>query len=387
MKIIIHHRVRKHLMFALLFPLCVYAQTIGETIDKIGKNFDVNVYLRTSYEASDKQNFTNGFKVNEARTEIMGNISERLVFRTRWRMNRQVSPSSVSNAPSSLDYAYIAYTFGEEKRYTLTLGKQRNNSGGWEFIDNPTYEYQYSQYISRQPNAFPVGAELSYKMNSRHSLHVQGFNPSPFSFDELHTNAKYAKEDLEKSKAPLAVNFTWKGSFWKDKFQTSYNVGTAQIARGKRDFQVSLGNKWRVKNLDVSLDLHHTTARVDYTNMISSFINGRTLSIDPLYVPAFARDMRFQSAVLRANYTLTSQWFVGIKTAFEQIHGKSSTNLERHRITKTMGQFAVEYKPFLNQNFKVFGYYAHFQDGFSGRMPRESHGVFSVGALWFLNAL
>lgn len=383
--------MKKYFIFSIFATSFFHAQTLGETLDNLGKNIDINVYLKTSYEGSDKEDFNNGFKINEARTEIMGNLHERLLYRTRWRMNRQTLLSSVSNSTSSMDYAYITYLLGKEKEYALTIGKQRNNSRGWEFTDNPVYEHQFSHYISQQPNPFPVGVELSYTINPKHIIYLQGFNPSALSFDELHKNTQYAQEDLKKSTFPLGINLTWKGIFLNNTFKTVYNIGTSQIAKGQQDFQISLGNKLSVDKLDLSLDMHHTSAKVDYTHVLSPFVNAYYRSFSPDYIPVFARNIQFQSAVVRANYSLSPQWFINCKATVEQIQSKENPNLEKHAVTKTMGQVAIEYKPFINQNFKIFGYYAHFQNHFSSALqntnPNTNHKIVAVGMLWLVNAL
>lgn len=383
--------MRKILFFTLLATSFSNAQTIEEGINKIGENIDINVYLRSSYEISDNEDKTNGFKVNEARMEIMGNITENLKFRTRWRMNRQVAPSSVSNAPSSLDYAYVGYQFGEEKKYSITVGKQMNNFGSWEFYDNPTFEYQYSDYINRQQNLFPVGVEFAYKINPNNSIHIQGFNPYTSSFDELHTNAQYKKNNLEKSKFPLGINLTWKGNLWDNKFKTIYTLTTSHIAKGKHNYQVSLGNKLVLDKFSGYLDLHHTDMKVDYNNIISSHINAHYSSLAMFYEPVFAQNIQFQSVALRLNYAITSKWSINAKSVFERVNRSKNSSLGNNLKNQYINQLAFEYQPFEKQDFKLFGYYAHFNNSFAKSLqtfqPNDSYGIFAIGALWFLNAL
>lgn len=381
--------MKKIFALALLTSSFVQAQTIGETLDKIGEKIDINLYLRTSYEISGSQDKPNAFKLNESRMEVMGDINENLAFRTRWRMNREISTSTLSNSPSSLDYAYLTYKFGKDKKYALSVGKQMNDFGSWEFYDNPTFEYIYSNYINKQQNLFPVGMELSYKINDQHSIQIQGYNPSEATFEQLHENqnTQYDTNQLEKSKFPIGINLTWKGNLFDNKFRTIYTVTSSQIAKGKNNFQVSLGNKVVLDKFSGYLDVHHTHAAVDYVNAISSSIN----ALQNPSAPIFAKDIVYQSAVLRLNYALTPQWYIMGKSIMERVGAGNHSTLTGTLSTNNINQIALEYKPFAHQDFKLFGFYAHFnsknRNALQNYAPNSNYGMLGVGALWYVNAL
>ncbi|MFB9121247.1 porin [Bergeyella porcorum] len=383
--------MKKYLLsLALLGAYSLNAQSLSDNINELKENFDINFYLRSSYEVSDNDAKANAFKLNEARMEIMGNITEDLSFRSRWRMNRQVETSTISNAPGSLDYAYLSYKFGEDKKYALTVGKQMNNFGSWEFFDNPIFEYQYSNYINKQQNLFPVSVEFSYKLNPHHTFHLQAFNPSEYSFDELHENTGYTTNGLEMAKLPYGVNLTWEGKMWDNKFRTIYTVTSSKIAKDKTNFQVSLGHKLVLDKFSGYLDLHHTDMAVDYVNMASPALNTYHTTINPNYTKGFAQDLQFQSAVMRLNYAITPKWHINGKTVFESIYAKNNSDL-KHITKHYVNQIALEYKPFEKQDFKIFGYYAHFNTNYADKLkattPNTQYGMFAIGALWYLNAL
>ncbi len=116
--------MRKYLLsLALLGAYSLNAQSLGETIEKLGKSADINLYLRSSLEMNSNESVANGIKVNEARLEIMGDATENLSYRFRARMNRTVAAGTQDNAPSSIDYAYITYKFGEDKKMEYYRGK------------------------------------------------------------------------------------------------------------------------------------------------------------------------------------------------------------------------------------------------------------------------
>lgn len=383
--------MKKIFALALFATSFAQAQTIGETLDKIGEKIDINLYLRSSYEISGDQATPNAFKLNESRMEIMGDINENLSFRTRWRMNKEISTSSLSNSPSSLDYAYLTYQFGEDKKYAFTVGKQINNFGSWEFYDNPTFEYIYSNYINQQQNLFPVGMEFRYKINDQHAIHVQGFNPSEATFEQLHANTGYDTNHLEKSHHPFGLNVTWKGNLFDNKFRTIYTVTTSQIAKGKNNFQVSLGNKVVLDKFSGYLDVHHTNVAVDYVNAISPSINAYQTVLTPNRSRTFAENVQYQSAVMRLNYAITPNWHIMGKTIWERVGAGANNPLSGTLSTNNINQFALEYKPFTNQDFKLFAFYAHFNSKNKNQLqnfaPNNNYGMLGLGALWFVTAL
>ncbi len=384
--------MKKYLLsLVLLGTYSLNAQTVGETIEKLGKSADINLYLRSSLEMHSNESVANGIKVNEARLEIMGDATENLSYRFRARMNRTVAAGTQDNVPSSIDYAYITYKFGEEKKWSVTIGKQMNNIGSWEFRDNPTFDYQYSHFVTKQQNLFPVGLQVSYNVNPKHSLHLQAFNTVNDAFSTIYTKTSYDTNGLEASKTPFGLNLTWIGKMFEDKFQTIYTLTTSQVAKGESNFQVSLGNKVVLDKFTGVVDVSHTNMAVDYVNMISPSINGYYLAQNPNYVSVYAQDLVFQTLGFRFSYAVMPNWFITAKTVFERIEDKNNLNLGKNLSTNNVNYLGLEFKPFDNQDFKLFGYYAQFHtkynENFRAYTPNFQNNIVAIGALWYLNVL
>lgn len=384
--------MKKYLLsLALLGAYSLNAQSLGETVEKLGQSADINLYLRSALEMNSNESVANGIKVNEARLEIMGEATENLSYRFRARMNRTVAAGTQDNAPSSIDYAYITYKFGEDKKWSTTVGKQMNNFGSWEFYDNPTFDYQYSDYVNKQQNLFPVGLQVSYQATPKHSFHLQAFNAMNDAFGTIHSKTLYDTNGLEASKTPFGLNLTWKGKMFEDKFQTIYTVTTSQVAKGENNFQVSLGNKVVLDKFTGVVDVSHTNMAVDYVNMISPSVNGYYLSQNPSYVNVYAKDLVFQTLAFRFNYAVTPKWHIAAKTVFERIGDKNKMDLGKNLSTNNVNYLGLEFKPFDNQDFKLFGYYAHFHtkynENFRAYTPNFQNNMVAIGALWYLNVL
>lgn len=156
-------------IFGLLSVGMMNAQTGNEKVDNFLNNTDINFLLRSSLEVPQGEGNPSVFKQNEARMQITGKINPDLAYNVRFRLNRNTSPLS-DNAPSSLDYASLEYTFGKDKKWAVTLGKQAIFVGSWEYEKNPTYEYTYSNYLIKQLNLFAVGGKLAYSPNKNNNF-------------------------------------------------------------------------------------------------------------------------------------------------------------------------------------------------------------------------
>ncbi|PST44220.1 hypothetical protein CYV15_06280 [Riemerella anatipestifer] len=385
--------MKKKLLFLLVCPVSfLFGQADSTNILKnFTKNTEVNILFRSALEFTDVHQNQDALRLNEARMEVQGNVVENLKYRVRYRLNRTQAQLSLDNAPSSLDIAYIDYKFGKTNKWNIVLGKQANDFGSWEFENNPTFEYVYSDYINRQQNIFTMGAKLAYQIDENNSIRVQAFNTSNHNFSTLHKQRAYITNGLEAAKIPLGFNLTWRGDFFNKTFKTFYSVATSQIAKGEQNFQVALGNKLVTDNLEVYLDLHHTNMAVDYTNIASSVINQYRGAIVSDYEPYFSKNIQFQTAVLRLDYKITPKFIITGKSIYERANDRSENGLGNGLRQNQTNMIGLEYKPIASQDFKFFGYFSNTNITHNKMVktyvPNTSQSMFSVGVLYFLKAL
>ncbi len=385
--------MKKKLLFLLVCPVSfLFGQADSTNILKnFTKNTEVNILFRSALEFTDVHQNQDALRLNEARMEVQGNVVENLKYRVRYRLNRTQAQLSLDNAPSSLDIAYIDYKFGKTNKWNIVLGKQANDFGSWEFENNPTFEYVYSDYINRQQNIFTMGAKLAYQIDENNSIRVQAFNTSNHNFSTLHKQRAYITNGLEAAKIPLGFNLTWRGDFFNKTFKTFYSVATSQIAKGEQNFQVALGNKLVTDNLEVYLDLHHTNMAVDYTNIASSVINQYRGAIVSDYEPYLSKNIQFQTAVLRLDYKITPKFIITGKSIYERANDRSENGLGNGLRQNQTNMIGLEYKPIASQDFKFFGYFSNTNITHNKMVktyvPNTSQNMFSVGVLYFLKAL
>lgn len=371
------------------------ASVLIKTKEEFLKDFKLNFLLRNAIEIPGGSQ-TAHFKTSETRMELTGKIKPSLSFRVRFRLNRPLNPLSSDNSPGSIDHAAINWNFGKGQRWSLNLGKQSASIGSWEFDQNPTYEYQYSDFINYQTNIFLTAARLGYQPNENQTFYMQFHNTWNNDFQTIHRNTihrtngyavSYAVNGLEAAKIPMGVYWAWVGKLFDGKWQTFYSYNISQFAKNKTNQSVALGNKAVLPRWEAYLDLQFQTLGMDYANLVSPAINDYLAPLPP----TFAQHINYKSATLRVDWEFIQNWFITAKGIYEnasQLEGdfKAGRNF-RNKYSYLLG---LEYKPIKSQHMKIFGYY--YNNSVRYDMPAavdrnvQDH-LFSAGFLYFINVL
>lgn len=332
------------------------------------KNVDINLLLRNAYEIP-SGSAASGFKMNEARLEFRGKVVKDLEFRVRTRLHKADALRDFDGSTSNLDMAYVAYKFGEKKNWEVTVGKQNNMMGSWEFEKNPTFEYKYSKVVGGYNNLFAMGARVSYSPVKDHTFTIQGHNIYNDSFDKkVGANANM----WTGSKTPILVQAVWQGNFFDKKLRTWYSAGASEYARGKSNFHLSLGNKVVLKNFEAYLDLATTSFGFDHNKLMGEY----------------AEDINIKSAVLRLDYKFLPNWNVTGKGFYESISARKADNGSNLK-SNTGYLFGLEYQPIKTQNMKFFTYYYGNHENYkkSLGLSNKNSNMFAIGVLYLVNVL
>jgi hypothetical protein len=353
------------------------------------KKINLNFLLRSSLEIPDGD-AQGGIKMNEARFEVMGTLAPDLDFRVRYRLNRSQAPRSQDNSPGSVDHASVNYRFGKNKKWSVNVGKQAAYVGSWEFETNPTFEYQYSEFVNNQTNIFLMAIRLGYKLNENHSVYLQLHNTYNENFNTLHSTTGYQANGLKGSKAPMGVYASWLGKLFDQKLHTFWSYNVSKFASGKVNHAVALGNKVVLKNFHGYLDVQSAWLAVDYPNIASPSINKYRSFIVPGTAPVFARDVNYKSAVLRLDYQFMPGFFATTKGYYETASQFKGNSLAGNNFRENIGYLVgLEYKPIVNQQFKFFGYYYNntvkYNNVIATANEKHQRNLFSVGVLYFVN--
>ena len=112
------------------------------------KNDAFNVYLNYAASAQalyDGNEWSSKIANKQLRLEIKGNITPKLFYRLRHRMNKGNSAQTEDNFAKATDIMMVGYHFND--KFTVMAGKMCQIWGGHEFDENPMYIYQYSDMV------------------------------------------------------------------------------------------------------------------------------------------------------------------------------------------------------------------------------------------------
>lgn len=362
----------------------------GEEVEKL-KNFDINFLLRSSLNFSNDvyNEDVDHLRLDESRFELQGDINEKVSFRFRYRMNRSQAPQDLDNAPGALDIAALQYRFGKDNRWDLTFGKQAAEVGSWEFETNPTYEYHYTEYVNNILNLFLMAVKLGYEFMPNQTFSLQLHNTYNQSFRSSFNGTGYNTDGLMASSTPLGLYAAWRGGFADNKFLTFYSFNVSEYARGKTNTAVSLGNKVILPRFSAYLDLQTTRQAVDFTNLASPLYN--EVEAYQQADMRYARNVNYKTAVLRLDYEFIPRWFFTTKGWYETTSMKENDQLGRNFRNRFGYWLGLEYKPVNDQNLRFFVNYFSLETILNNRAESiqndEASDVFSVGFLYFINAL
>lgn len=351
--------------------------------------FNLNIFGRTSLNVGQNKDshLNTGFKLDEIRVLLSGNLNPDLSYKIRFKLNKSFSTTSQDNGSKALDYALIKYRFGKQKQWEVTLGKQAAAVGSYEFFNNPVYEYAYTDHVGSILNLFVVGANFSYRVNPGHKFHLQVYNTSTETFDQLIKNAEYGVGDLKQSERPLGAYLTWEGSFLNKTFHTKWSYNYSQLVANSDNHAISLGNMYQSKNTKVYLDLQYSVFGVDHTMLASNSIHAFKGNIGA--DRTMQRNIVYKTAVLRFDQQFNKSWGISLKGAFETATASKDKEIGHNFRTNWVGYAALEYKPILNKDWKFFVGYVDNTISYKNRigLPTEKNSRFTVGTYFNLSAI
>ena len=117
-------------------------QSLAERIGKIEKkNNAFNVYFNyaASFHTQERGNgWETGFANKELRLEIKGDLTDKLFYRLRHRLNKDNSAKGEDNFAKATDIMMVGYNFSD--KLSVMGGKMTQIWGGYEYDENPMYD-------------------------------------------------------------------------------------------------------------------------------------------------------------------------------------------------------------------------------------------------------
>lgn len=380
------------LAMALSLPLAGFAQgnntgmggndgdyeSLAHRVFNLEKKTDAfNVYFNyaSSFQEYDDGNaWTSSFKNKQARIEIKGNITDKLSYRFRHRLNKNNTAQSEDNFAKATDILMVGYQF--TPKLGVQAGKMCQNWGGFEFDENPMYIYQYSDMVDNMDN-FMAGLVVAYHPvpSQEIAVEVSDANNGKFT-DEYGAGAVAVTghgdgiRQLEKSNNPLTYIVNWNGNFFRGRFQTRWSWGLQTQARHEYSRMWVFGQKLNLPRVQWYVDYMGAWDGLDRlriaSNDLSAFLGGQENT--------YFSDVHYNSLISKVNWQFVPRWNFMAKGTYETASVSKIEQLKNYR--KSIGYIAsVEYYPVKDQDLRLFlAYVGHHYD-FSQKCGLEDYST------------
>ena len=315
--------------------------TSPEGINPIDKRFNIYFNFQSSLDAEKEgeQDMTTKFKARQLRLEVRGNITDRIFYRFRHRLNKSNAGVDLDNLAKATDMLYAGFHIDD--KWALTVGKMCQAWGGYEFDLNPMNIYEYSDFIENMDN-FMLGGMVTFTPNANHEFNLQVTDVRNDKFENIYGD----KTGLKQSNVPLTYIFNWNGSFFDNILQTRWGVGLQSEADGYNNTMVMLGTRVALPKFQAFLDYMRADEQFDrlcYTPQSKIKVQGRDVIVG-------LKDTKYNTFVLKGEY----QPIPSFNLFAQGIYETAESNLAGNKMTGLGYYGGVEYLPFPSQDLRFF---------------------------------
>ena len=335
-------------------------QSIHERITKLEKKNDMfNLYFNyaASFQAehnSLSDEWGTKFANKQLRIEIKGNLTDKLYYRLRHRLNKATDAKGEDNFAKATDIMMVGYNFND--KLSISGGKMCQIWGGFEFDENPMYIYQYSDMVDYMDN-FMAGVTVSYKPIPTQEIAVEISNSYNGKFaDEYGDEAVVVNNDeahaLQKSKNPLTYIINWNGSFFDGKLNTRWAWGLQTQAKGKYSRMLTLGQQLNLPKFQWYFDYMGAFDDLDRLKIATNELRDALVGGDaPGNV--YLGKVHYNSFITKANWQFAPSWNLMLKGMYETASVTKMEQFKNYR--KSFGYTgSIEYYPAKQQDFRLF---------------------------------
>lgn len=337
-------------------------QSIHERITKLEKKNDMfNLYFNyaASFQAehnSLSDEWGTKFANKQLRIEIKGNLTDKLYYRLRHRLNKATDAKGEDNFAKATDIMMVGYNFND--KLSISGGKMCQIWGGFEFDENPMYIYQYSDMVDNMDN-FMAGVTVSYKPIPTQEIAVEISNSYNGKFaDEYGDEAVVVNNDeaqaLQKSKNPLTYIINWNGSFFDGKLNTRWAWGLQTQAKGKYSRMLTLGQQLNLPKFQWYFDYMGAFDDLDRLKIATNELGGAFVDDEgDALGNVYLGKVHYNSFITKANWQFAPSWNLMLKGMYETASVTKMEQFKNYR--KSFGYMgSIEYYPAKQQDFRLF---------------------------------
>ena len=307
---------------------------LDEKESPLHKKFNMYFNFQSSFDVEKEKDkdMTAQFKARQLRWEVRGDITDRIFYRLRHRLNKPNAAASLDNLAKATDMLYAGFRLDE--KWALTVGKMCQAWGSFEFDLNPMNIYEYSDFIENMDN-FMVGGMITYAPNANHEFNLQITDVRNDTFANIYGTTS---PTITASKAPLTYIFNWNGNLFENLIQTRWGVGVQTEADGYMNSMVMLGTKLNLPKFQVFFDYMMANEQLD------------RLKYTPMSKTTLVKDAKYNSFVLKAEYQPIPELNIFAQGLYET----AKSDLAGNELTGIGYYGGVEYLPFKDQDLRFF---------------------------------
>lgn len=277
-----------------------------------------------------------GFKLEDFRLDIQGNISKNVYYWYRQALNRSFDGAgNYDNAQTSLNVAGIGVKLN---KFNLFMGRQFVAYGGYEYDAAPMNVYEFSEIIN-YISCYHTGIEVAYKPIESQQIKFQIVNSYVSSFQKTYGDVPL---HIDKAVVPFQYTLNWNGSFFGGKYNTRWSASYASVGREKENYFYAFGNELNFGKFNMYADFYFSQEDIDSRTMMTAF--AKSANEDDLT----ALDAEYLGVVARFNYAIHPKWTVFAKGMYDTASTtRDNKNLEAGHYSTTYGYMGgVEFMPF-----------------------------------------
>ena len=304
-------------------------KSLSEEVAKLKKHNDMfNVYF--NYAASGQisqdanKDWGTRFANKQLRIEIKGNLTDKLYYRLRHRLNKANGAQSEDNFAKATDIMMVGYKFNDKLK--IEAGKMCQI---WGVV------------LSYKP--VPT-QELAFEISDAHNnKFATEYGSNPVSLE------KNGVRQLKASRNPLTYIANWNGSFCDNKLLTRWSWGIQTQAEHKYSRMLVLGQQ---------LNLPRMQWYFDYMGAFDGLDRLKIASSEATAVPAhtgesYFSDVHYNSFITKMNWQFAPQWNLMLKGMYETASVTKIEQMKDYRKSYAyMG--SIEYYPVKSQDFRIF---------------------------------
>lgn len=322
-------------------------KTLTEAIIHTSRQCDflkVSLNTRTAFHASrsGENDSRNAFRLDYLRLQVTGNITDRIYYKWLQHLNRNNSPKSLDNTPSSIDC--IGVGFHITPTLSSFIGKQYADYGGFEYDADPAEVYEYSD-LGEYITCFLVGINLAWKIVPTQEIRLQIVNANAGRISDTYPAFP---ENFQAAKTPLGYTVNWNGSFLKERLLTRCSFSLFHEGRKENVYFLALAGAWLQERFNIYVDAMYSMEDIDKLGILSDFL----LTSDS---SCYLSNAGYFSLVSRANYRIWPKLNIFVKGMYETASLRKNTEgFAKGKYRTSIGyQGGIEYFP-MKENLRFY---------------------------------